>query len=114
MNVIVGSLNPSKEEPVKAYLLTTESLERVNNSTICQLFTNSLQLIWTEEIQYDNVLLFITDGAPYMKKAEQVLKVLFPNMLHVTCMAHGIHRVSKEVQSLFPDVDSLISCTKIF
>ena len=96
-NVTVGSLNPSEEEPMKAYLLTKECLERVNNSTICQLFTNSLQLIWTEEIQYDNVLLFITGGAPYMKKAGPVLKVLFPNMQHVTCVAHGIHRVSEEV-----------------
>ena len=36
-NVIVGSLNPSEEDPVKVYLLTTECLERVNNSTIFQL-----------------------------------------------------------------------------
>jgi hypothetical protein len=38
-NVIVGSSNPSEEEPVKAYLLTTECLERVNNSTICQFIS---------------------------------------------------------------------------
>jgi hypothetical protein len=44
-NVIVGSLNPSEEELVKSYLLTTECLERVNNSTLCQLFPNALQLM---------------------------------------------------------------------
>ncbi|KAJ4432665.1 hypothetical protein ANN_21288 [Periplaneta americana] len=66
---------------MKPFLLTTECLEKVNNSTIAQLF-NSLQLLWPEEIQYDNVLLFISGAAPYMKKAGITLKVLFPNMLH--------------------------------
>ena len=113
-NVIVGSLNPSEEEPVKAYLLTIGRLERVNNSTICQLFINPLQLILTDEIQY-NVLIFISDGVPCMKKPGQVLKLLFPNMVHVTCVAHEIHRVSEEVRSLFPDADKLNLCIeKIF
>ncbi|KAJ4430511.1 hypothetical protein ANN_19099 [Periplaneta americana] len=90
-NVIVGPLDPSEDESMKPFLLTTECLEKVNNSTIAQLFTSSLQLLWPEEIQYGNVLLFISDAAPYMKKAGIALKVLFPNILHVNCVTHGFH-----------------------
>ncbi|PSN44791.1 hypothetical protein C0J52_05580 [Blattella germanica] len=111
-NVIVGVLDHSSDESVKPFLLTSECLDRVNSTTIAQLFTTSLKLMWPEEVQHDNVLLFISDAATYMKKAAKALKVLFPKMLHVTCVAHGFHRVSEEVRVLFPNVDQLISNIK--
>ncbi|KAK8380747.1 hypothetical protein O3P69_007994 [Scylla paramamosain] len=58
----------------KIYLLTSE-LEKTNSSTKVQLFTTALALLWQEGIQYENVLLFLTDAAPYMKKAARALKV---------------------------------------
>lgn len=33
-------------------------------------------------------------------------------MIHLTCLAHGLHRIAEEVRSLFPDVDILISNIK--
>ena len=47
-----------------------------------------------------------------MKKAAKGLQLLFPKMLHITCLAHGIHRVCEEIRRLFPDVDLLISSMK--
>ncbi|KRZ63903.1 hypothetical protein T08_2385, partial [Trichinella sp. T8] len=47
-----------------------------------------------------------------MKKAAGALKVLFPNMLHLTCLAHGLHRIAEHIRCLFPDVDRLISNVK--
>ena len=47
-----------------------------------------------------------------MKKAGSILKVLFPNMLHVTCLGHSLHRISEHVLCLFPEVDKLIASVK--
>ena len=105
-NVVVGSL---ENDPSKIYLLTTDTLNVTNSSTIAQLFTSSLGLLWLDGIKYNNVLLFVTDAAPYMRKAATALKVLFPNMIHITCLVHGLHRIAEEVRSLFEDVDRLIA-----
>ncbi|KRZ71320.1 hypothetical protein T10_8686 [Trichinella papuae] len=109
-NVVIGTLDA--DQPSKEYLLTSEVLEKSNSSTIAQLFTSSLAVLWPEGVRHENVLLFVTDAVPYMKKAAGALKVLFPNMLHLTCLAHGLHRISEHIRCLFPDVDRLISNVK--
>lgn len=108
-NVIVGELKP--EEPGQSYLLMCEVLEKANSTTIAQLFCQSLQVLWGA-VHHDRVLLFVTDAAPYMKKAGDSLKVLFPKMLHITCLAHGVHRVCEDIRSQFPEVDELVSNMK--
>ncbi|KRY21054.1 hypothetical protein T12_961 [Trichinella patagoniensis] len=50
-----------------------------------------------------------------MKKAADALKLLFPNMLHLTCLVHGLHRIAEHIRCLFPDVDRLIfNVKKVF
>lgn len=109
-NVIIGTMEAT--EPPKHYLLTSEVLDRSNSSTISQLFVNSLAVLWPGGVKHDNVLLLVTDAAPYMKKAAAALKILFPKMMHLTCLAHGLHRVAEHIRSLFPDVDRLVSNVK--
>ena len=106
-NVIIGTLEVA--EMSKIYLLTSEELEKTNSSTIAQLFTTALALLWPEGVQHKNVLLFLSDAAPYMKKSARVLKVLFPEMIHLTCLAHGLHRIAEHVRGLFPSIDKLVS-----
>lgn len=66
-------------------------------------------------IQYQNVLLVVTDAAPYMVSAVKSLKILFPKMLHITCLAHGLHRIADFVRTQFGDVNSLIAnCKAVF
>ena len=33
-------------------------------------------------------------------------------MVHITCLAHGLHRVEEEIRANFSQVDSLVSETK--
>jgi hypothetical protein len=33
-------------------------------------------------------------------------------MVHITCLAHGLHRVAEEIRNMFPKVDKLISNVK--
>ena len=62
-------------------------------------------VLWPEDIMYANVLLFISDSAPYMVKAGQALSVVYPKMIHFTCMA-------EVVRSNYLNVDMLISSVK--
>jgi len=50
------------------------------------------------------VLLFISDAAPYMIKAAKALQLLYPQMIHVTCLVHALHRVAEEVRGSYPEV----------
>ena len=86
-------------------------LSKVNQSTIAEFFNESLRLIWPKTL-FDNFLVAVTDAAPYMCKAMRALKVLFPKMVHVTCFAHGPHRVSKLIRDNYPNVNRLISTGK--
>lgn len=42
----------------------------------------------------------------------QGLKVLFPKMVHVTCLAHALHRIAELVRCNYPLVNRLISSAK--
>jgi len=59
----------------KYFLINTEVLEKVNHSTISTFFDRSLQIIWPNVIKHDNVLILLSDAAPYMVKAGNAIKV---------------------------------------
>lgn len=60
-------------------------------------------------------MLVVTDGAPYMVSAMRSLKILYPQMLHVTCLAHGLNRVADFIRLYFENVNSLIAnCKAVF
>ena len=111
-NVVIGTLEI--DGPGEVFLLTSEVLETVNHSTICRLFDKCMFLLWPEGIRYDDVLLFVTDAAPYIVKAGKAIQAFYPKMVHITCIAHGMHRVAEEVRATFSQVDSLVSQTKKF
>lgn len=62
--------------------------------------------------QYEKVLLVLTDAAPYMNKSMRGLQLLYYKMVHVTCAAHGLHRVAEIIRSAYPKVNYIISSTK--
>uniref|UniRef100_A0A2S2Q691 Uncharacterized protein n=1 Tax=Sipha flava TaxID=143950 RepID=A0A2S2Q691_9HEMI len=93
-------------------LLTSKVLEKVNHSTIAKLFDKSMALLWPNGVQHDDILLFVSDAAPYMVKSASVIKVFYSKMVHITCLAHGLHRVAEEIRNMFPKVDKLISNVK--
>ena len=109
-DVVVGALKNSG--PSKPYLLTTDVLEHTNHFTIAKLFNDALTLLWPSGIKFENVLLLVSDATAYMVKAANGLSVLFPKMIHVTCVAHGLHRVAESIRVFYPEVDRLIANTK--
>ena len=64
---------------------------------------------------YDEVLLVCTDAASYKVRAMEGLQVLYSKMIHMTCLAHGLHRVAEMVRTSYPDINRFISlCKSIF
>ena len=51
----------------------------------------------------------VSDAAPYMLKAGKAIKVFYPKMIHITCLAHGLHRVAEAIRAKYNNVNSLIS-----
>lgn len=69
-------------------------------------------IIWPDENHDERLLVLLTDSASYMMKAGKSLSVFYENMIHLTCIAHGIHRVAEEIRNQFPKVNSAISLIK--
>ena len=66
-NVVVGTLK--REQHGEIFLLACEVLERVNNSSIAVVFDNAMNLLWPDKVERENVLLVVSDAAPYMIRA---------------------------------------------
>jgi len=69
-------------------LIHSEQLEKTNYSTIARVFDKSIGIIG---IQYEDVLLFTSDTAPYMIKAGNTLKAFYPKMIHITCTPWSLY-----------------------
>jgi hypothetical protein len=103
----VGTLK--HERPGEIFLLACEVLERVNNTSIAVVLDNAINLLWPDKLERQNVLLFVSDAAPYMIRAAKALQLLYPKMMHVTCLAHALHRAAEDVRGSYPEVDKLIA-----
>lgn len=111
VNTIIGTFIQDYRGEI--FLINVEELYKANHSTICKAFDKSLFLLWPEGIRHDDVFLFITEAAPYMKKTARYLQAFYTKMVHITCLAHGLHRVAEQIRSHFNDVDELVANMKI-
>ncbi|RWR99345.1 uncharacterized protein B4U79_02426, partial [Dinothrombium tinctorium] len=82
-------------------------LESANHSTIIQFFNDSINSLFGK-LDYNHVLLFVTDEAPYMKLAGRNLTETYTKMIHLTCVAHGCHNIADLIRKKFSRVNTLI------
>lgn len=94
------------------YLLNAVHLEKTNNQTIATVFNDSMHILWPDRVEYENVLLLVTDAAPYMKRAAQNLQAIYHRMIHVCYFAHALHRICEEIRTTYPLADNSISTVK--
>lgn len=67
----------------------------------------------TTYLQYENVLLFLSDATPYIviKAGTVQITIRYSKMLHLTyCVSHRFHRVSETVIVLIAAVKSVPKC----
>ncbi|KAL4105112.1 hypothetical protein QTP88_020384 [Uroleucon formosanum] len=106
-NFIVGKLNV--DSPSKSYLLASKVLEKTNNNTIAKFVNDCLRILWPEGGNDEKVLLMLSDAAPYMVKGAKNLKPFYSDLIHVTCAAHGIHRIAENIMDIFHEINDLIN-----
>lgn len=54
----------------------------------------------------------VSDSVAYNKKAGQVVKVLYPTIIHVFCIAHFYHNSALKIRNASDTIDKLISSLK--
>ena len=100
--ILIGVLECQKFHAPK--ISSLKKIERANASTICQLVNDD---IFNMGIKSKNILVMATDAAPY--GAGKALKLVYLNIVHVTCLAHGMHRVAVKLRELSPLVNKLVN-----
>jgi hypothetical protein len=110
-HLLIGVL---KEDTLpKSHLISCQQLEKTNALTISRFIQETLATFFLPTtIPSNKLLLILSDAAPYMVKAGQNLKIFFPDLIHVTCVAHGLNRVAEEIRKKFPLVNTMISSVK--
>jgi len=108
VNVLVGILNGEKSKPM---LLSTTFINQTNCKTISQCVIDSMIKLYNGPPLYDKLWLIVTDRASYMLKAIKQLKDTFPNLNHITCIVHALHRVNLVIKNN-NEVNELISLFK--
>ncbi|KAG0424770.1 hypothetical protein DMUE_6079, partial [Dictyocoela muelleri] len=98
LNILGGFC--SKISRQKIFLLRTIGLSKTNNVTVGQEIINIMFEIYEGDINYNKLLIYISDAAPYAVKTVECLKHLFPNLKHVTCLAHMFYRLCKKLREI--------------
>lgn len=110
-HLMIGVL---KEEAAgRSYLIASKEIAKTNNLTVTRFVQESLANFFLPiTVPAEKILVLLSDAAPYMLKVGQNLKIFYPNIIHVTCLAHGLNRIAEAVRSEFPLVNELISNVK--
>jgi hypothetical protein len=66
-NVVIGVLENGQTLSEKSFLLSRTEMSAVNHTTIARFFNEAMQTLWPDGVKLD-MLLLVTDAAPYMKK----------------------------------------------
>ena len=84
---------------------------------ILWLFFKHLLTAYTIQISgntsNERIILIVTDAAPYMVPAFKNLKQpILPQLIHVTCIVHAIHRICEIIKKENVKVNRLVSLMK--
>lgn len=111
INVMVGVLNGYETKPMLVNV-TFESV--VDNVTIQKVVIETCAILWPSKVFFPNLKLIISDQAMYMICAVKKLKenVLFPNLLHISCVIHAVHLVCDSIRKEHSTLNTFFSREK--
>lgn len=99
--ILVGALGKDVQ---KLFMVELIDVETPNYSTIQQAVISALHSLLGPPLVYSNVKLLLTDGSSYCFKVGKALVVIFPELIHMYCMAHGLNRVADMAKVIYPKV----------
>ncbi|KAF2902584.1 hypothetical protein ILUMI_03602 [Ignelater luminosus] len=86
VNVVVGILDEYHYS--KPWLIKSGVIEKTNYAIVARFANEALAFVYSPEpVQQDKVILLLTDGASYILKAGESLKIFYPNLLQL-CAWH--------------------------
>ena len=84
--------------------------KETNHATVAQ---SILKSVGNFNIKYEDIYTFASDNVAYMKKCfSEILKPLFKNCRHVTCVAHILALIGECWRNNLKDLDSFIGMIK--
>nr|CAD7577841.1 unnamed protein product [Timema californicum] len=105
-NIVVGKLDSTR--PSSPHLIASRVLEGTNSSTIARVSRDSLRVMWPSANNDENFMVFLTNIAAYMLITEASLKIFYPKLVPITCLAHGVDRVAENIRAQFPNINAVI------
>ena len=95
LNVLVGLL----DEPDKTYLIACKVLPKSPTAqSICQEIDDCLRFL---DVIRNSFCLLLSDAARYMQATGKMLKNMYPQLFHVTCVAHLLHNSALRVKAKY-------------
>lgn len=107
LHLLFGACDGEKRD--NPILVKTVELSKTNSLNIYREIINFLAEFYKGTIQYEKIRLLLSDAAPYAVKVGTMLKELIPNLKHITCICHLLHRLCEEVRKLCPRLNRLAS-----
>ena len=105
LNILIGDTRV----PETTYVVDCSVVEAVNQQVVTSKIDDALKKM---DVQRNNFVLLLSDAARYMTASAATLKILYPKLFHITCMAHLLHNCAEKVHSHFQEVDGLIATVK--
>ena len=106
LNILIGAV----DSPSRTYMLDCQPLPSSPDSMmIIRAVDDAASSLTTERNKF-RLLLF--DAAPYMTLAVKTIKVLYPQLFHITCIANLLHNCALKIKVHYDIVDQLIARLK--
>lgn len=91
-------VNQKKQNYSKAYIIETVDMGNVHSTNIFYLINFLIARIVKNPIKKNNFKLLISDKAAYAVKVGKLLKSIYPEMKHITCLCHGLHNFASFIK----------------
>ncbi|KAG0441964.1 hypothetical protein DMUE_0656 [Dictyocoela muelleri] len=108
--VLIGICGNERKE--ECLLVKTVSLIDTSSASLNRMILKSLYDFIGLEFDHKRIRLIISDQAASAKCTGKLLKELFPNLKHVTCLCHALHNVSEKIKDKSLRVNKIISVLK--
>jgi hypothetical protein len=98
--------------PKKSMLVISKFVTVADHTTVMQCVNDACMLLWPNGIQYNKLLLIVSDQAKYMLKAMERLKNYFPKLNHVSCLANALSLTCESIRGNCDNVNNFITLMK--
>lgn len=96
VTILIGDLNENCSN--KPYIIDTVDMETVNSSTIFDVLNFLIARIIKTPLKKSNFKMLISDKAAYAVKVGKLLKAIYPEIKHITCLCHGLHNFASFIK----------------